>query len=106
MSDGERTRPDCPDGENESPEHKSVKKPQGSREEADRGKKLLQDKMPEMPEEFTELQTLKILHPSLFLEQAQLLKARFDALMKAGFNAEQAMQIILRWGLKKNLTDS
>jgi len=68
--------------------------------------KLIEDCLPQIPEEFAELQELVVVHQSLFFDQATLLKARYDAFLCAGFNEEQALQLVLRWGLKKNLTDS
>ncbi|MEA3249959.1 MAG: hypothetical protein U9Q03_06450 [Patescibacteria group bacterium] len=44
-------------------------------------------------------------HPDMFLVQARLLKKRFDTLKEAGFTKHEALQIILRFGLKKDLAD-
>ncbi len=44
-------------------------------------------------------------HPDMFEIQAGLLQKRFKALKAAGFSEEFAQQIILRFGLKKDLAD-
>jgi hypothetical protein len=65
--------------------------------------KTIEQTLPKLPDELIDLQTLQAVHPSLFLEQANLLRKRFDAFLAVGFTEDQAMQLILRWGLKKNL---
>jgi len=75
-------------------------------ENCDEQTKLIDSDVPQIPEEFGELQLLKACHPTLFHDQAILIRARFDAFLSVGFNEDQAMQLILRWGLKANLTDS
>ena len=42
-------------------------------------------------------------HPDMFDLQATLLAKRRDALMRHGFSRKEAMEIILRFGLKKDL---
>lgn len=68
--------------------------------------KLIDSDVPQIPEEFGELQLLKACHPTLFHDQALLMRARFEAFLNVGFNEDQALKLLLRWGLKANLTDT
>ncbi len=84
----------------------SLDLPPANTENCEGKTKLIDSDVPQIPEEFKELQLLKACHPTLFHDQATLLRARFDAFLNVGFNEDQAMQLLLRWGLKANLTDT
>ncbi|MBU0624752.1 hypothetical protein KKF05_00230 [Patescibacteria group bacterium] len=61
--------------------------------------------LPELPGDFAELQMITAVYPTVLFDQAKLLRARYNSFLKAGFTEDQAMQLLLRWGLKTKLTD-
>jgi len=66
---------------------------------------LIGKNLPQVPQEFMDLRTTLACHPTLFEDQAELLYARYAALLKKGFSEDQALQLILQFGLKPNLTN-